>query len=334
MRAGEADTRTRSHTRRHAFREGSVRHGRACAASSSAGSGAPPTVRPPGPSPSCAAGCGSHVASAQRRCARQATQSLGSCRKIARQPSAAARMSPAASCAPGPQASLAARAAASTCAEPGQGGPIAARRLAPSGSAGTGRTLSSARRRSGSPSSKTAAPSGPASTASAAACSPRACASARGRPAACLGSSSRRGGCTPSPRPRASAAQRPAAGGGGRGARLQDVHVQQQLLAAALVGRTRQLLRGQAASQLQQLVAAEAARAVACAAVGMAFTTQGCHAPDARATQQSGCSPALSPARPVARACRTRLVTTHHRQHFESGPPARCSRSATCCCFA
>ena len=114
MRAGEADTRTRSHTRRHAFREGSVRHGRACAASSSAGSGAPPTVRPPGPSPSCAAGCGSHVASAQRRCARQATQSLGSCRKIARQPSAAARMSPAASCAPGPQASLAARAPAST----------------------------------------------------------------------------------------------------------------------------------------------------------------------------------------------------------------------------
>jgi hypothetical protein len=66
---------------------------------------------------------------------------------------------------------------------------------------------------------------------------------------------------------RASAARRPAALRGWRGARLQDVHVQQQLLPAALVGRARQLLRGQAACQLQQLVAAEAARAVACAAV-------------------------------------------------------------------
>lgn len=40
------------------------------------------------------------------------------------------------------------------------------------------------------------------------------------------------------------------------------------------------------------------------------------------------------PALSADRACRTRLVMAHQMQASESVPPARCSRSATCCCFA
>ena len=184
----------------------------------------------------------------------------------------------------------------------------------------SGRTVSSARSCSRSFARVMAEPSGPSSAANASACCPRAWKHTTDRQIFSALPDTQRAHSKAS-------AWRFSGHSLARGTHPQYVQIELQLLLAAQIGRLGHLLRRKAAGQLQQLVTPQTAATRTCT------TAPGISAPSRHTTHAQcsmlGCSPAEA-----ARACRTRLVTAHHRQLSASGPPLRCSFMATCCCFA